>query len=128
MTVNKMQARAKEKLQLKELNEKCKRLIIFHAATGNIVAGLQVRSGQNVLAVTVEDYVQVIHPKCLVGKGLRYVNNERLRKIVYSLFRLKAKNGVIYITKTSLCHLVEMYGLDMLALPIPIPNFIEISG
>ena len=33
---------------------------------------------------------------------------------------------MIYITKTSLCHLVEMYGLDMPALPIP--NFIEISG
>jgi hypothetical protein len=120
--------RAKKKLQTQELKKKYNQWKIFHTATGNIRAALQIRAGENVLANIVEDSIEVVHPNCLVGKGIRYVNNERLRKIAYSLFKSKAKNGIIYITKTALCHLVEIYGLDLPALSIPIPDFIGVSG
>jgi hypothetical protein len=118
--------RAKKKLELEQFKRKCNQWKIFHTATGNRIAALQVRVGKNVLIDLVEDYIEVVHPNCLVGKGLRYVNNERLRKIANSLFRSKAKNGVIFITKTALCHLVEIYGLDLPALPIPVPDFVGI--
>jgi hypothetical protein len=75
----------------------------------------------------VEDYIEVVHPNCLLGKGIRYVNNERLCKIANSPFKSKAKDGVIFITKMALCHLVEIYGLHLPALPIPIPDFIRVD-
>jgi hypothetical protein len=121
-------ARAKKKLESEQLKQKSKRWKIFHIATGNFTAALESRGGQDIMAQVVENYIEVIHPNCLVGEGLRYVNNERLRKLVHSLFKSKAKNGVIYITKTALCHLVEIYGLALPALPIPIPDFIGISS
>jgi hypothetical protein len=120
--------RAKRKLESAQLKKKCKRWEIFHIATGNLIAALNVKGGQDVLTHLIEDYIEVTHPNCLVGKGLRYVNNERLRKIVHSLFKSKSRDGVIYITRTALCHLVEMYGLGFPALPIPIPDFIGISN
>jgi len=120
--------RAKKKLKSEELKEKCKQWKIFHVATGNLTSALQIRAGENVLVNLAEDYLEVLHPNCQVGKGIRYVNSERLRKIAYSLFRKKAKNGVIYITKTALCHLVEIYGLDLPALPFPVPDFIGVSS
>lgn len=123
--------RAKKKLKLEQseqLKKKFKQWKIFHIATGNFIAALQIRGGENILVALVEDYIKVVHPNCIVGKGLLYVNNDRLRKIAYDLFRSKAKNGgVIYITKTALCHLVEIYGLNLPALPVPIPDFIGVS-
>jgi hypothetical protein len=76
----------------------------------------------------VDNYIEVLHPNYIVGKGFRYVNNERLRKIANSLLKSKAKDGVIYVTKTALCHLVEIYGLDLPALSILVPDFIGVSG
>jgi hypothetical protein len=120
--------RAKKKLEEEQLKEKYKQWKIYHTAMGNLLAALQVRAGENVFVKLVDDYVEVVHPNCLVGKGIRYVNSERLSKIVYSLFKNKAINGVNYITKTALCHLVEIYGLDLPALPFPVQDFIGISG
>ena len=123
---------AKKKLQSEDQSErwkkKCQRWKIFHLATGNLLAALETRGGEDIVVSLVETYVEVLHPQCIVGKGLRYVNNERLRKIVYSLFKSKAKNGVIYITNTALCHLVKIYGLDLPALPFPIPDFLGVSS
>jgi hypothetical protein len=119
--------RAKKKLKSEQLKKKCKQRKIFYIATGNIISALQIRAGENLLAYLVENYIEIEHPNCLVGKGRWYVNNERLRKIAYSLFRSKAKNGVIYITKMALCHLVKMYGLGLSTLPIPVPDFIGIT-
>jgi hypothetical protein len=85
--------RAKKKLELEQFKKKCEQWKIFHTATGNNIAALQVRAGENVLVDLVEDYIQVRHPNCLVSKCIRYVNNERLRKIASSLFKSKAKNG-----------------------------------
>jgi hypothetical protein len=120
--------RAEKKLKEEQLKEKYKQWKIYHTATGNLTAALQIRAGENVLVRLVDEYIEVTHPNCLVGKGIRYVNSERLRKIAYSLFKNKAKNGVIYITKTALCHLVEIYGLNLPALPFPVPDFIGVSG
>jgi hypothetical protein len=92
------------------------------------LTALKMRGGYDdkVLAKLVEDYIEVNHPNCQVGKGFRYVNNERLRKIVHRLYKSKSRNGIIYITKTALCHLIEIYGLGIPFIPI-IPDFIGIS-
>jgi len=37
--------RAKKKLKAEELKKKCKQLKIFHTATGNTTAALQIRAG-----------------------------------------------------------------------------------
>jgi hypothetical protein len=101
---------------------------IFHIAMGNVLAALMTRGGENVIVNVLENYIEVVHPECVVGKDLRYLNNNRMRRIVYALFKSKAKNGVIYITRTALCHLVSMYGLDLPAFPIPIQDFIGVSS
>jgi hypothetical protein len=120
--------RAKKKLKLEQFKKQSKQWKIFHTATENNLEALKVRAGQNLLVDLVENYVEVEHLNCVVGQGIRYVNNERLRKIAYSPFKSKAKNGVIFITKTALCHLVEIHGLDLPPLAIPIHDFIGISG
>jgi hypothetical protein len=120
--------RAKKKLKLKQLKEKCGILKIFHIATGNILAALQIRAGENGFPDLVEGYIEILHPTCIVGKGVRFIDSERLRKIVHALHKSKAKNGVIFITKSALCYLVEMYGLNLPAFPVPIPDFIGFLG
>lgn len=130
--VKKSRAKKANNENKKELySQKCKQCKIFHLAMNNLLAALEIRGGEDfvkVLGNTAENYIEVAYPNCIVGKGLRYVNNHRLRQLVYSLFKSKAKNGVIFITKTALCHLVEIYGLDLPALPIPVPDFIGVSS
>jgi len=121
--VNVKKNRARKK---KQYSQKFKQLQIFHIATGNLLAALKVRGREKIFLEAVENYIEVAYPNCIVGKGLRYINNTRLRKLVYSLFKSKVKNGVIYITKTALCHLVEMYSLDLPALAVPVPDFIGV--
>nr|WPV76516.1 hypothetical protein [Naviculales sp.] len=99
---------------------KCKQLKIFHLATSNLVNILQIRGG--------EDLVNITYPDCRVGEGLRYINNDRIRKLVFSLYKSKEKNGVIFITQTALCYLIKRYGLGFPALPIPIEDFIGVTS
>lgn len=125
--------RKREKAALEKNKKRSyKTLRIWYAATNNLIGLLKLRGGEeffdDVILEAWENYIRVTHPKCNIGNGLRYVNNERLRKLVFSLFRSKAKNGIIYITKEALCHLALMYGKDFLALPIPVTDFIRISG
>ena len=61
--------------------------------------------------------------KCGLEEGLRYVNNNRVRKLVESLYPHKTRKGVIFITATALCHLVKRYGMHFLALPFAIGDF-----
>ena len=119
--------RAKNKVQSEELKRTDKQYKIFHIAMENPIEALQIGCGENILVELVEDYIQVVHTKCVIGKGFRYVNNEKLRKLCHYLFKKKEKTGVIFITKTALCHLVQIYSLDLPAVPIPVPDFIGIS-
>jgi hypothetical protein len=98
----------------------------------NFISALQIRGGENILEELAKNYTDSGNPNCIVGKGLRYLNNLRLRTIVYYLFKAKAKNGVIYITQLALCQVVNMYGgLELLGLAVPIviqDNVIGVSS
>lgn len=61
--------------------------------------------------------------RCAIKEGKSYLNYDRLRKIVFNLFKRKAQNGVIVITASALCHLAKIYGLSGPAWPIAIHNF-----
>jgi hypothetical protein len=95
---------------------------------GNLLTVLKIRAGADILSVIVNNYIEINYPNYVVGKGMRYINNDRLRQIVNSLFKAKAKNGVIFIRKTALCHLAQTYGLDLPSLPIPIHDFVKLSS
>jgi hypothetical protein len=57
----------------------------------NFISALQIRGGENILEELAKNYTDSGNPNCIVGKGLRYLNNLRLRTIVYYLFKAKAK-------------------------------------
>jgi len=98
----------------KDYQTKYQQLKIFHLAMNNIVDILRIRGGQELIEIT--------YPECGVGKGFRYIDHQRLRKLVYFLYKFKERNGVIFITQTALCHLVKKYGLLLPAfLPMKSP-------
>lgn len=57
------------------------------------------------------------------GYGLRFLDNDRLRKIIHSLYRHKGRGKIIYITATAKCHLAGQYGQIFLAFPFAIVDF-----
>lgn len=104
----------------KKYQNQSKQLKIYHLAMNNLVDVLRIRGGQQL--------IDVIYPDCQVGEGFRYINNERIRKLVYSLYKFKQRNGVIYITQTALYYLIKRYGLMLPAFPIPIEDFIGLTS
>lgn len=108
-------------------SQKCKQLKIFYLATDNLLVILKIRGGEEFVKF-LEDYVDVAYENCIKGTGLRYVNNHRIQQLVYSVFKFKAKNGVVFITKNALCYLIDIYGLGLPAFLIPVPDFIGISS
>lgn len=52
---------------------------------GNLIAHLQIRGGEVILEKVFEEYLEMAYPNCIVGQGFRYINNKRLRKIIYAL-------------------------------------------
>jgi len=104
----------------KNYQTKLKQLKIFHSAMNNLIDILRIRAGQQL--------IDVIYPNCIVGEGFNYINNDRIRKLVYSLYKSKEINGVIYITKTALCYLIKRYGLALPAFSVPIEDFIGLTS
>ena len=78
------------------------------------------RGGSNLINT---DYID-----CGIEKGLRYLDNDRLREIIDDLYRYKSKGKVIYITATAACHLAKRYGRVYLALSYAINlGFIDVG-
>lgn len=50
---------------------------------------------------------------CLVRNGVSYLKDKTVKKLVIKHFSTKAKNGVIFITKSALCQLVVLHGLEV---------------
>ena len=63
-----------------------------------------------------------------MSKDAQYVNNEYLRKLLFSLYPDKVKNDVIFVIKTALCYIAKKYGLLSTVLPVSIYDFIKISS
>ena len=69
------------------------------------------------------DLIDVDHIDCGIEEGLRFLDNDRLRKIIHNLYRYKRRGKIIYITSTAVCHLANQYGQTFLALPFAIGDF-----
>lgn len=111
----------KEKIeQLKKLKdqiERAKKLrrILYLSLGLNGCAYLLTRGGSELINV---DYIE-----CGIETGLRYLDDNRLRKIIHDLYSNKSKGKMIYITATAACHLSHRYGKNFLALPFAIGDF-----
>lgn len=70
-----------------------------------------------------ENFIDVDDFDCGIEPGLTYVNNDRLRKIIASLYHHKASKGVIFITSTALCYIVQQYVTNFPAFLIAIHDF-----
>ena len=110
------------------LEQEYKRWRIFNMAIGNIRTPLDTRGGETIIEKLAHDFIDVTHQNCILPSGVRYVNNNRLRKLVFYHYPEKIKPGIIFITKTALCHLVTEYGLGLPDLPFPIHDFINVSS
>jgi len=95
---------------------------IFYFAIGRL------RGGNEITQLLEDYYLDVKHLDCILKPGIQYVNNARLRKIVNYLFHDKVKNGVIFITRTALCHIASEYGLYQLDWPIPIHSPVAVTS
>lgn len=69
------------------------------------------------------DFINVDYIDCGIEEGLRFLDSERLRKIIHNLYRQKQKGKIIYITATAVCHLANQYGQTFLDLPFAIGDF-----
>ncbi len=69
------------------------------------------------------DFINTDYIECGIDLGLRYLDDDRLRKIIHDLYRHKRKGKMIYITATAVCHLVNRYGRTFLALPFAVGDF-----
>lgn len=67
--------------------------------------------------------IDVDYINCGIKYGLQFIDNDRIRKIVFSLYKNKRRGKVIYITATALCYIVARYGKDFLALPFAVGDF-----
>jgi hypothetical protein len=89
--------------------DKLKKLKIFHLAAGdipNLIALSYIRGGQ-ICTELINQEIEVRVSNCLVRKGLQYLNNSKLRDYIIRHFKKKAKNGIIFITKSALCYLIQ---------------------
>jgi hypothetical protein len=69
------------------------------------------------------DLINVDYINCNIEEGLRYLDDNRFRKIIHDLYYYKRKGKIIYITTTVVCHLAHRYGPMFLSLPFAIGDF-----
>lgn len=124
LIICKIRSRKKKIEELKKLKEHIERykklqrlrkvLALGGASGAAIYSVLKYRSG---------DSIDVDHIVCGVEEGLRYLDNDRIRNIIHSLFRNKRRGKLIYITATAACHIAKTYGKDFLSFPVAIGDF-----
>jgi len=123
IVIRKIRSHKKKVEEFRKLQEKVERYkelqkirrIAYLACGFSLSSIWLVRGGENFINV---DYIE-----CGIEEGLRYVDNDRIRKIVHDLFRHKRKGKIIYITSTAACHLVKVYGKHFLELPVAVGDF-----
>ena len=69
------------------------------------------------------DFINTDYIEYSIEMGLRYLDDNRLRNIIYDLYWHKRKDKVIYITATAVCHLAHRYEKTFLVLPFAIGDF-----
>lgn len=101
--------RAYERAQLRKLierNKKLERIALLSLGLN----GYYMKLLQNLRAGDDTPYIKLDTPEC-VETGLRLLTNKRIKSYIIREYYYKvAKNKVVYITATALCHLVKRYG------------------
>ena len=126
LTIRKIRLNKKRVKQLKKLikqieREKKIRKILYLSLGLNVYSCVHIltRGGStNFIDMVDTDYIQ-----CNIEKGVRYLDDTRLRNIIKDLYKHKRKGKIIYITATALCHISHKYGQMFLALPIAVGDF-----
>jgi len=106
--------RAQKHLKSKKLKEDLRRWKIFHFANRNIFSSMFVRGGQEVAKMITDGFMEVTHQNCIVAKGVQFLDNAWLRKLITIQYSDKIKNGILFITRTALCHYASQVGLSLL--------------
>jgi hypothetical protein len=132
---NKMEETRKmlELEEMLELQKKYKYWKILNVAKGknlvNLLEILKIRAGEDVIGAVIENIITTTYPNCFIGKGLRYLNNENLRKYIYNMYRSKSIKGIVFITSSALCHILKANGISLpLVRYIPGPHLVRISS
>ena len=106
--------RAQHDIISKKLKKDFIRWKIFNVAIGNVFSSICVRGGEEVVKIIADGFLQVHHEECLVPKGVQFLDEEWLRKLLLLHHSDKIKNGILYITRTALCHFASRVGLGIL--------------
>lgn len=99
-----------------EREKKIRRIILLSLGLSGSIH-LLTRGGSDIINT---DYIKL---KCGIEEGIHYLDDNRLRNIIHDLYRHKARNKMIYITATAVCHLADIYGQTFLALPFAVGDF-----
>lgn len=105
-------SRVQQDLESEKLKKDFVRWKIFNIATKNIFSNIFIRGGHETMII--DDFVHVSHENCLVPQGVQFLDNEWLRKLLLARYSDKVKNGILYITRTALCHFASEAGLGIL--------------
>jgi len=120
LVIRQIRCRKKRNQEFKKLIEQIEhakriRRIVYLAIGLDGLSRILIRGGA--------DFIDVSYIECGIEEGLRFLDNERLRKIIHDLYRHKRKGKIIYITATALCKIANQYGQTFLALPVAIGDF-----
>jgi len=120
LVIRQIRCQKKKNRELKKLKKQIERVkkmrrIVYLAIGLDGLSSILIRGGG--------DFIDVSHIECGIEEGLRFLDNDRLRKIIHDLYRHKRKGKIIYITATAVCQLANRYGQTFLALPIAIGDF-----
>lgn len=124
LVIRQIRSRKKQMEELKILREQIEqyknqqklRRIIYLAGGVSVFSYISMCRGGT-------DFIDVDYIDCGIEEGLRYLDNDRLGKIVHDLYKQKRKGKIIYITATALSHVAHQYGQEFLALPFAIGDF-----
>jgi len=106
--------RAQHDIISKKLKKDFIRWKIFNVTIGNVFSSICVRGGEEVVKSIADGFLQVHHEDCLVPKGVQFLDNEWLRKLLLIHHSDKIKPGIRYITRMTLCQFASKVSLGIL--------------
>lgn len=106
----------KIKIERYKKEERLRRIVYLACGLSGLSYLSMCRGGADLIDV---DYIN----KCGIENGFRFLDNDRLRKIIHDLYHYKRQGKIIFITSTAICHLANQYGKTFLAFPFAIGDF-----
>ena len=89
---------------------------LYYLASGNFIQFIfvSILAGSSKLQlVKALNEVDLFYEDCVVNEGASYINDATIRKYIVDNFGQKAKDGVIYISRSALCYLAKNYALEI---------------